>query len=171
MEMNGGAERLLADPGNFLVMRNGRLHARHVASNLRLQAMLDGAGVGGHRMQRARETLPIPLERPNRRPLLIELFSMRDVVTPLSRKAFGILTITDPDARPVGQEARVCAALGLTEAEARLAVLLAGGESIDAAAAALEIATSTARDRVKTIFSKTDTHRQGELVALLSRIL
>lgn len=171
MEMNGGAERLLADPANSLAVLGGRLHSRHAVSNLRLQALLDSAGSGNHRLQRTLETIPIRIERPDRRPLLAELISIRNLVTPLSRKAFGILTITDPDARPSTDEARLSAALGLTGAEARLALLLAGGESIEGAAAALGVATGTARDRVKTIFFKTDTHRQGELVALLSRIL
>jgi DNA-binding CsgD family transcriptional regulator len=59
---------------------------------------------------------------------------------------------------------------GLTPAEARLASTLAGG--LDPARAAQEIGVSrvTARNQLRTIFAKTGTHRQSELVALLSRI-
>jgi DNA-binding CsgD family transcriptional regulator len=34
----------------------------------------------------------------------------------------------------------------------------------------LSIARDTARNQLKAVFAKTNTHRQGELVALLSRI-
>lgn len=59
-------------------------------------------------------------------------------------------------------------AFGLTPAEARLAALLAVGESLEAAAEALGVTRETARSRVKSIFQKTDTHRQAALVALLA---
>jgi DNA-binding CsgD family transcriptional regulator len=51
-----------------------------------------------------------------------------------------------------------------------LASTLAGG--LDPARAAQEIGVSrvTARNQLRTIFAKTGTHRQSELVALLSRI-
>ena len=57
----------------------------------------------------------------------------------------------------------------LTNAEARLAAHLASGESIEAAAAKLAISPLTVRTQLKAIFTKTNTHRQSELVALLSR--
>jgi DNA-binding CsgD family transcriptional regulator len=42
-------------------------------------------------------------------------------------------------------------------------------ESIETAADNLGVAYETARNMLKSIFQKTDTHRQGELVALLAR--
>jgi DNA-binding CsgD family transcriptional regulator len=59
---------------------------------------------------------------------------------------------------------------GLTPAEARLAVQIASGVSPEQAAGALGIARETARNQLKAIFAKTETHRQGELIALLSRL-
>lgn len=59
------------------------------------------------------------------------------------------------------------AAFGLTPAEARLAVALSGGASLKAAAREVGIAYATARSYLNVIFLKTDTHRQGELAALL----
>lgn len=58
----------------------------------------------------------------------------------------------------------------LAPAEARLAAALATGRSLVDAAAGLGIAHSTARFYLEQIFRKTDTHHQGELVALLSRL-
>jgi DNA-binding CsgD family transcriptional regulator len=56
---------------------------------------------------------------------------------------------------------------GLTHAEAKLAVALADGKSLEEIAEAQCIAYETARSQLKSIFSKTGTRRQPELVALL----
>jgi DNA-binding CsgD family transcriptional regulator len=55
----------------------------------------------------------------------------------------------------------------LTPAEARLAALLAADSSLEEAAEELGLAVGTVRTRLKSIFSKTDTHRQASLVRLL----
>jgi DNA-binding CsgD family transcriptional regulator len=59
---------------------------------------------------------------------------------------------------------------GLTPAESRLAAALANGGTLTQAASNLNISWETARTHLKTVFSKTNTHRQSELVALLSRL-
>lgn len=61
-------------------------------------------------------------------------------------------------------------AFALTPAEARLAALLATGCSLEDAGDALGITRETARSRIKAIFQKTDTNRQGQLVALLASL-
>jgi DNA-binding CsgD family transcriptional regulator len=47
---------------------------------------------------------------------------------------------------------------------------MAEGLSPERAAEELKIARGTARNHLKAVFAKTATHRQGELVALLSRL-
>jgi DNA-binding CsgD family transcriptional regulator len=66
-------------------------------------------------------------------------------------------------------ESDMSAEFGLTAAEARLALRLLAGESVRDAAHALGITYESARSRLKSIFQKTGTHRQGELIALLAR--
>jgi DNA-binding CsgD family transcriptional regulator/PAS domain-containing protein len=56
---------------------------------------------------------------------------------------------------------------GLTPAETRLLGVLARGEGLDATAAALGIAITTARTHLQRIFDKTGTSRQAELVRLV----
>jgi DNA-binding CsgD family transcriptional regulator len=58
----------------------------------------------------------------------------------------------------------------LTSAETRLAMLLGAGDSLDSAAQQLNVSLETSRTQLKSLFSKTETHRQGELVALLARL-
>jgi DNA-binding CsgD family transcriptional regulator len=48
-------------------------------------------------------------------------------------------------------------------------VSIEGGGSVEAAADQLGITYDTARNVLKSILHKTETHRQGELIALLGR--
>jgi len=56
---------------------------------------------------------------------------------------------------------------GLTQAEARLALHLVAGETLRCAAVKLSITYETARSQLKSIFKKTRTHRQAELVIVV----
>jgi DNA-binding CsgD family transcriptional regulator len=60
-------------------------------------------------------------------------------------------------------------AFGLSTAECRLCDILVNGHSLNEAARLLSVSDGTVRQRVKNVFQKTRTHRQGELVALLAR--
>jgi DNA-binding CsgD family transcriptional regulator len=77
------------------------------------------------------------------------------------------IVITDPDRQDPLPAQKLEAAFGLTEAEARLATLLAAGEDLRCAAEKLRITYGTARMRLVQIFQKTGTRRQGELIRLL----
>lgn len=59
---------------------------------------------------------------------------------------------------------------GLTPAEAKLCLALAEGLTVAQVADQLGLARETIRHRLKTVFQKTDTHRQAELITLLLRI-
>ena len=56
---------------------------------------------------------------------------------------------------------------GLTPAEARLALHLAAGETLRSAEAKLSMTYETARTHLKSIFQKTGTCRQAELVVAI----
>jgi DNA-binding CsgD family transcriptional regulator len=77
------------------------------------------------------------------------------------------VVITDPDRQKPLPNHQLQSAFGLTEAEARLAALLAAGEDLRTAAEKLQITYGTARTRLAEIFQKTETRRQGELIRLL----
>jgi DNA-binding CsgD family transcriptional regulator len=57
----------------------------------------------------------------------------------------------------------------LTTAESRLVRLLLRGDNLKRAAAQLEVSTETVRSQLKSVFAKTNTRRQAELILLLSR--
>ena len=82
-----------------------------------------------------------------------------------------ILTFSDLD-KSVGLSADdLCQLFHLTSAEARLAVGLANGKSLDAVAKESSIKKHTARHELKSVFSKLSVHRQSELVGLLTRCM
>jgi len=82
----------------------------------------------------------------------------------------GILLIGDPDRSGHLSVDTVRYAFGLTVAESRLALLLTRGKSIGEAAEENGVTIATARSQLKSVFSKTGTKRQSELVLLLSAL-
>lgn len=58
----------------------------------------------------------------------------------------------------------------LTRTEAEVTVQLAQGESPEAIASARGVSVETVRGQLRSVFRKTGTHRQGELVGLLARV-
>lgn len=59
---------------------------------------------------------------------------------------------------------------GFTPAESRLATLLLNGNSVNEAADQLGVRTCTVREQLSSLFAKTGTSRQPELVSMLSRL-
>lgn len=86
----------------------------------------------------------------------------------LGARVLVMLSELDAPIRP--EPALIAAAFGLTRAEAALASLIGTGMSTTEAAKWLGISPQTARNQLKVIFGKTDTHRQSSLVLLLSRL-
>jgi DNA-binding CsgD family transcriptional regulator len=80
------------------------------------------------------------------------------------------LVLVDLDTAPRPTPEALQKIFGLTLAEAKLAIEVARGKSLEDIAAETRISVSTARKQLASIFSKTNTHRQGELVALLARV-
>jgi DNA-binding CsgD family transcriptional regulator len=75
--------------------------------------------------------------------------------------------ISDPERVPAPLAATIRTLLHLTQAEADLVVHLCQGLTVDEATHSLGISLETGRTRLKTIFHKTDTHRQADLVRLV----
>lgn len=97
------------------------------------------------------------------------------VVLPLAVDgAFGAgaaaVMIVDPNEGVEVTAAVLAELFGLTPAEVRLVQVLARGLTLREASDALSVTEATVRDRVKTVFAKTGTRRQSELVALVTRL-
>lgn len=81
-----------------------------------------------------------------------------------------VLILVDAE-RSTGRSAHLFRQLfALTNAEIRLATRMADGHSLDEIAGDLAIGIETARSQLRSVFAKTRTRRQAELVALLGRV-
>jgi DNA-binding CsgD family transcriptional regulator len=116
----------------------------------------------------------VTVRRPNRLPLHILVAPvpaqrLRELDISLGvRPPVAILVIKDPE-----REKQICVAylreeLGLTPAEAEVALEIGKGDGRSAAAARLGITSGTVRIHLEHIFQKVGVHRQAELVRLLA---
>jgi DNA-binding CsgD family transcriptional regulator len=87
------------------------------------------------------------------------------------RAPVAIVTVTDPDLERRRLEAHLRDAFGLTPAESSLAAEIAKGDGRKAAAQRRGVALSTARAQLSSIFEKTGTRRQAELVRLIHGVV
>lgn len=98
--------------------------------------------------------------------LLIDIVRMPREFSSLAANAVALLNI-----RPVQAETSTGALperFGLTRREAEIATLLATGSGLDTISGHLGMSIATTRQHLKAIFRKTGTHRQGELIAILT---
>jgi DNA-binding CsgD family transcriptional regulator len=113
---------------------------------------------------------PITVQRSAKSPLVISALPVSAAARSPFLGARALLTISEIGPKPAPPEADLVRVFGLTPAEARLAALIGTGISPGDAAERLSVSRETARTQLKSILSKTDTHRQSALVALLSRL-
>jgi DNA-binding CsgD family transcriptional regulator len=120
------------------------------------------------RRSSAPATLCLP--RPSgARPWLLDGIACTEAMSSLHSGAAALVLITDLEQplRPKGEVLREY--FGLTPTECALACALIAGAALQEAAAQLAITEGHARKRLKSVFHKTRTSRQGELIALLAK--
>jgi len=112
----------------------------------------------------------LALPRPSgARPWLLDGIACTDAMRSLHSSAAALVLITDLE-QPLGPNGEVLRQFfGLTPTECALACRLMAGESVQEAAVRLSISEGHARKRLKVLFQKTNTSRQGELITLLSK--
>jgi len=81
------------------------------------------------------------------------------------------VALVDTASRRRTPELSLRGAFRLTQAEARLASHLANGDCLDTVCDRLGIAKETGRNQLKSVFAKTGTSRQAELVLLIASLL
>ncbi|SHK34383.1 DNA-binding transcriptional regulator, CsgD family [Bradyrhizobium lablabi] len=116
------------------------------------------------------EAAPIVVRRKAKQPVVIRILPVDGAARSPFLGARAILILDDLSIRQRVEKNVVLSAFGLTPTEAQLAIRIAGGLSLDQVAEELNMSRETSRNHLKAIFAKTGTHRQGELVALLSRL-
>jgi len=164
---NEAAQRLARAQEGLILVSEG-LSLQHMHQNRRLQKLIGDAlsphNLGDHDLT----GVMTAFRRSGRRPLSI-------LVSPLQRAQFLLaksrpavcIVISDPERKTTLSDVMLRSLYGLTPAESRLARHLANGVPLRTAAADLTITYKTARTHLVSIFRKTATSRQAELVTLL----
>ena len=138
------------------------LFAIHPADNARLRAAIAGTCASGER-----HTIMINDVR-NPRPYLVTAVSFQDDEPPVKKSAIVFVQKCEPDddafARTLRQLFR------LSAAETAIAAGLVSGADIEHIAEARHAKITTVRTQIAAMLLKTRTRRQGELIALFSRI-
>ncbi len=168
---NRVAERLLRR-GDGIISRDGKLATSLPLDSARMACVIARAGTRAAGLPMA-EALCIHRDG-DRRPLHVW-------AVPLLRASSGLLVpaseadvmviVIDPELSMAPPIDALKALYGLTDAEARLTKGLLHGERLEDYAARAGISMNTARTHLKSVFAKTDTDRQAELMRLLSRTL
>jgi DNA-binding CsgD family transcriptional regulator/PAS domain-containing protein len=164
---NKRAEEILRK-GEVLRVRAGHITLLDRGGADRLARAIQGAvDSAAGRGRSSGGALAIP--RPGRLPLavLVAPFrSMREGLGPTAPAA--LIFIRDPEG-PGIPSVTLRHLFGLTVAEAELASSLTTGQSLEEIAITRGVSDNTVRTQLKSVFAKTETTRQGQLVALLLR--
>ena len=159
--VNAAMERTL---GEDIRIQNHRLRLSDPKAREQFETLIKALKAG----RLVPEVEPLVVKRHDTTPVVMRVMIIPEPNQTQFSGAAAILTFLF-----VGQRCRPAPLLlsrifNLTPAEARLTCELASGSDLIRAACTLNISWETARTQLKTVFAKTNTHRQGELVALLS---
>jgi DNA-binding CsgD family transcriptional regulator len=167
---NAAAHRMLAK-NDLLSIRDEFLHGSTAETENRLKraiAMLHAAPPGTHSSAKSKRTA-VRLRSTNGTTAFCSLWDMRPELT---MAAFGpqpvaLLTITQPNHAATVDPVLLGSMFDFTPAESRLAVAMMTGAALDHVSAQSGVSISTVRSHLRSMFIKTETHRQAQLVKLL----
>ncbi len=161
---NRGAQALL-DAGVSLSRRDDRLVGATPASTRSISLEVSHA-MRAHRDGLERAPGIVLVERAGRLPLTLMTLPLRGQGEHAVRGG-ALMFVFDPEITPVITADLVRRLFDLSAAESELAVALCSGQSPEEVAADRGRALSTVRSQIRSLFAKTGTNRQADLVGLL----
>jgi DNA-binding CsgD family transcriptional regulator len=164
--MNSAAEQICADSDGVTLDRNGRIYVWRSSVQEKLKAAVRSIASAAFSSGSA-----IQLPRPSmRRPYALFVSPMPNApIQSLPGQVAAVLILADPHAEPRTDARTLRELYGLTAAESRVALKLAAGASLRGISEDLSISYETTRNHLKSVFAKTSTHRQAEVVALCNQ--
>ncbi len=165
--VNREAEKIAAMKDGFLVLGN-RLAADRMKDTIKLRDLIRRVGCNGPERTRVAAGT-VRLVRPSGMP------DFHVVALPLPKRcqpvdgsgAVTMLCITDPEKPQNLVDCLFGSFYGLTDAEVRLVTKLLEGGGLTAAAEKLRLSRNTVHSQLASVFLKTDTRSQSELLTLL----
>ncbi len=164
-DVNAAAETIF---DNDVKIKDRRLFIRDPASRALLKNIIDQLRTSPRLNPLA--TDPIIVQRQDKMPVIVRIWSFDWAAHLAAQEVRALLTLNALGPKPGPPPAILAKTFRLTPAEAKLACVIARGASPEIAAGELKISRETARNQLKSVFAKTDTHRQSELVALLLQV-
>lgn len=169
VNLNSAAERIFRDQDG-LCLRSGHIVASFTRTEQELHCAVRSA-LGDERSS-VRAGRSLICARPSgKRPYVIHVLPshQNDSVQPRSRP-MALMLIIDPEDGAEPPAAILCRLYGLTRAEVEVALCVMRGADLKEITEQLSISLATVRCHLQRVFDKTDTHRQVELVRLLSAL-
>lgn len=168
--VNKAAKAILDQRNGLLLARNGSgrvgLCATSVIEMAKLREIVSGSiATSEGKSSRGRGAMLV--SRLDRKPLQIVVAPFRQASTATTGMAAAIVFINDPEQKATIPTDVLRMLFGVTAAEARLMLTLLAGNSLVEAAEIHSVSRETVRSQIKSIFQKTDTRRQGELIRVL----
>jgi DNA-binding CsgD family transcriptional regulator len=169
--LNRAAERI-ARAQDAVTVRHRRLRGVTSTGSSALSRLLADAVGAARRSPPVGGALAVP-RRSGNRPLQV-------LAAPLSRcrpsfsiepRAMAIVLLIDPDREVTTSEDALRCMYRLTRAEAKLVRALADGQRLEGYCEQAGISSNTAKTHLKSVFIKTDTDRQPELLRVVAGLL
>jgi DNA-binding CsgD family transcriptional regulator len=167
LHMNGVASTFLGTESDIRV-HCGRLtfSDRRLDAELQRRVMEAARTAAGAPSEPAAALL---IERDGRLPFTILVAPLPATAHPYGTATPAVMVfIKDPERLEPVQKT-LCELFGLTPTEAAIAAALVNGQDMARIASSFRIGIGTARSHLKAVLTKTGTHRQAELVALVTR--
>jgi DNA-binding CsgD family transcriptional regulator len=164
-DVNAAAETIF---DNDVKIKGRRLFVRDPTARALLKEVIDQLRTSPRLNPLATE--PIIVQRKNKMPVIVRIWPFDWAAHLPAQEVRALLTLNALGPKPGPPAAILAKTFRLTPAQAKLACVIARGASPEIAAGELKISRETARNQLKSVFAKTDTHRQSELVALLLQV-
>jgi len=161
--------RAILDCHVGLVSDGGSLKAQADTEEAALRATLANA-ISARKGEAAPDARPTMISRAGKRPLQIVAVPCWPETLTTPQRTAAVVFITDPDQRPLARPEALRILFGLSRAETKLAMVLLDGKSLSEAADLNHVGRETVRSQLKSIFLKTGTRRQSELIRLLLKL-
>lgn len=167
VHLNRMAAKILAENDGLIAAR-GRLAAERTSESAELESLIAQArdtsvGTG------LRPAGAIAISRRSRQSLQVLITPVRNINFDATVHAIAFVTDPSQRVRPAADVLRLL--FGLTPAECRVALLLGEGHAPPAIANLIGISTNTLKTQLASIYRKTGTSRQAQLVRTLSQLM
>ena len=164
-EVNAAAETIF---DNDVTIKDRRLFVRDPAARALLKEVVDQLRTSPRLNPLATDSIIV--QRRDKMPVIVRIWPFDGAAHLPVQEVRALLTLNALGPKPGPPPAIHAKTFRLTPTEAKFACVIARGASPEIAAGELKISRETARNQLKSVFAKTDTRRQSELVALLLQV-